>query len=250
MSKIKEGDKVILTKDSEWGNHKVGDVLTVRDADFHAGRNYAGHRFRVADENGNDISNDLVNAGVCVLYQGVRPGDRVRVGPSATFHLEGRDHPTGAGDGEVFVVHRIDEDGDCCDALDLIAVSPKHLTVLPPETAGGHKVVLDESLGPSKMVLVQEGALKFDSDKPDLTLVSYHGMAAIARAMMYGVGKYGRDNYRKDPRLGRVRLLAAALRHIALACVPGKELDDDSGLPHTYHAAAALCMLHDEEETS
>lgn len=155
-------------------------------------------------------------------------GDEVRVKKDPHFMIGRRSvECTDLEEGDVFRINHIYADGDL--AAEEGVVSPEYVERVDGELGGA-------------------GAVKHDSDKPDLTLVSYHGMAAIARALMYGVEKYGRDNYRKPPRLDRLRLLGSAMRHLALAVIPGKELDDESGLPHTYHAAAALCMLHDGEE--
>lgn len=83
-----------------------------------------------------------------------------------------------------------------------------------------------------------KSALKFDSGKPDLALVPRASVEAIARAMMFGAEKYGRDNWR----LGfddNTRVLAAALRHI-FAYVDGERTDPESGLSHLDHALAGL----------
>lgn len=83
---------------------------------------------------------------------------------------------------------------------------------------------------------------KFDCNKPDLTLVPRGMVVAIARALGFGVGKYGRDTYREPPLVERERYLAAVLRHI-FADLDGERLDPESGLPHLFHAAGALAML-------
>lgn len=90
------------------------------------------------------------------------------------------------------------------------------------------------------------GAKKHDGDKPDLSLVPRAAVEAIARALGHGVRKYGRDNYRQEPRLERHRLLAATLRHV-FADLDGEATDAESGLSHIDHALAALSMLKDGE---
>lgn len=91
----------------------------------------------------------------------------------------------------------------------------------------------------------EEGALKFDSDKPDPTLVPPKAIMAIAKAMGFGASKYGAGNFKQEPRLSRERLLGSVLRHI-LADLDGEQLDSESGLRHIYHAAAGLAMLLDD----
>jgi hypothetical protein len=97
------------------------------------------------------------------------------------------------------------------------------------------------------MSSTQVGAVKHDGDKPDLTLVPRKAVVAIARALMFGADKYGRNNFRQEPRLSKNRLLASTLRHL-FADLDGEALDPESGLPHLYHAIAALSMLLDGEE--
>lgn len=93
------------------------------------------------------------------------------------------------------------------------------------------------------------GALKFDDNKPDPTLVPPKATLAVAKALGYGAKKYGRNNFRQEPRLSRERLMAGVMRHL-LADIDGERLDPESGLPHTWHAMAGLAMLTDGEESS
>jgi hypothetical protein len=83
---------------------------------------------------------------------------------------------------------------------------------------------------------------KHDCNKPDLTLVPRGMVVAIARALEFGAGKYGRGAYTQPPLVERNRYLAAALRHI-FADLDGERFDEESGLPHLFHAAGALAML-------
>lgn len=92
-----------------------------------------------------------------------------------------------------------------------------------------------------------DGPVKHDAGKPDPTLVPPKMILAVAKVMGFGAEKYGRDNYRKEPRLDPMRLKAALLRHV-LADLDGAVLDEESGLPHLHHAAAALAMLIDGED--
>jgi hypothetical protein len=84
--------------------------------------------------------------------------------------------------------------------------------------------------------------LKYDSNKPDLSLVPRSVMDAIARALMYGEKKYSRGNYRLG--MESHRLIAAAMRHIT-AWQWLEEIDPESGLCHLDHALASIAMLVD-----
>lgn len=102
---------------------------------------------------------------------------------------------------------------------------------------------------PPKQLALEEhcatqGALKFDEGKVDYSLAPGKAIGAVCQALEYGAGKYGRDNYRKPPTLSPERLKAGVLRHL-LQDLGGELLDPESGLPHTYHAAAGLAMLHE-----
>jgi hypothetical protein len=94
--------------------------------------------------------------------------------------------------------------------------------------------------------MTSNAAKKFDTDKVDLTLVPPHLKKAVARVMMYGAVKYGRDNFKEG--MEHHRVLAAALRHID-AFLNGQELDPESGFPHIWHAACNLgFLIHYQEE--
>ena len=82
--------------------------------------------------------------------------------------------------------------------------------------------------------------VKFDSNKPKLSLVSLESVAGEAAAMTYGANKYGKNNYKGG--MDWSRLLDAALRHIS-QYNSGEDLDKESGLNHIYHAKANLGML-------
>ena len=87
---------------------------------------------------------------------------------------------------------------------------------------------------------IKEGGTKFDSDKPDLSLIPYAFLVEVAKALMYGEKKYGRYNFEKGFPVHR--LLSAALRHV-WAYINGEDNDPESGLSHIAHAGASLAML-------
>lgn len=81
---------------------------------------------------------------------------------------------------------------------------------------------------------------KHDSGKPKMSLVTYEFVAGTAKALEYGMNKYGKNNYKKGMAWSRV--IDALMRH-TLAFAHGEEFDQESGLPHIYHMAACLNML-------
>lgn len=83
-------------------------------------------------------------------------------------------------------------------------------------------------------------ALKYDTGKPQLSLVSYESLSGEARAMEYGLRKYSRNNYKQGMEWSR--LLDASMRHIT-KYAGGTDIDSESGLNHLYHAKACLGML-------
>ena len=86
--------------------------------------------------------------------------------------------------------------------------------------------------------MAKEQGLKYDQEKPDLTLVDRKAEEGMVRVLEFGAKKYHRDNWRQGFEWNR--LLAAAMRHIR-AYTEGEDLDPESGLPHIDHAA---CMIH------
>lgn len=90
--------------------------------------------------------------------------------------------------------------------------------------------------------LKKEQGIKFDGDKPDLSMLSFNALSQISQAFQFGAKKYGRYNY-----LGGMewtRIAAAGLRHI-YKWLWGEDRDDESGLHHLAHAGACIVMLLD-----
>lgn len=65
-------------------------------------------------------------------------------------------------------------------------------------------------------------------------------MELAAAAMEHGIGKYGRNNWKKGMEWSRP--LDAALRHFFAAAL-GEEIDRDSKLPHVANGLASINML-------
>lgn len=81
------------------------------------------------------------------------------------------------------------------------------------------------------------GAVKFDSGKPPISMVSYEFVAAVAEVRAFGALKYTRNNWKKGFKV--TRSCDAALRHI-FQFLSGETNDPESGLCHLAHAACCL----------
>jgi len=82
-------------------------------------------------------------------------------------------------------------------------------------------------------------AVKHDKNKPDFTYISYEMMEALAKVRAFGETKYSRDNWKLGGPNWIRRNLAACARHI-WKHLRGEVNDEESGLPHLWHAACCL----------
>jgi hypothetical protein len=89
-------------------------------------------------------------------------------------------------------------------------------------------------------------ALKFDSDKLPLNLLSTEAMNQTAAVLAFGAEKYAAHNWRAG--FAWSRPLAAAMRHIT-AFNDGEDCDPESGLSHLAHAACCIMFLLEFEKT-
>lgn len=87
-------------------------------------------------------------------------------------------------------------------------------------------------------------AVKHDTNKPRLDLLSVPALNATAQVMTYGALKYAPHNWRKG--FDWSRLYAAALRHL-LAHMSGEDKDPETGLSHLSHAACCIMFLQEHE---
>lgn len=83
--------------------------------------------------------------------------------------------------------------------------------------------------------------IKFDDNKPDLSLIPYSAEIAMARAFEVGVEKYSRDNYKKG--LEASRLIAATKRHLGEWFDEKVERCPVDGQTHLGAALANIAML-------
>ena len=81
--------------------------------------------------------------------------------------------------------------------------------------------------------------MKFDSDKPDYSLVPFAALDEVVKVLTYGAKKYDRFNWEK---VERHRYEAAALRHIS-AYMQGEKYDPETDINHLAHAVCSLLFL-------
>ena len=89
-------------------------------------------------------------------------------------------------------------------------------------------------------------AVKFDQDKPDMSLLSSIALEEIAKVMTYGKKKYSAHNWRSGFIWSRP--LAAAMRHL-VSFLGGEDKDPETGLSHLAHAACCLMFMLEFEKT-
>ena len=88
-------------------------------------------------------------------------------------------------------------------------------------------------------------ALKFDTDKVRMELLSVDFLTEVSKVLTFGAAKYDSHNWRKGFEWSR--LYGAALRHLT-SHMNGDNLDEESGLSHLSHAACCLMFLIEHEQ--
>ena len=89
-------------------------------------------------------------------------------------------------------------------------------------------------------------AMKFDSGKLPVNLLSTEALLQTAAVLKFGADKYHAHNWRDG--FAWSRPLAAAMRHI-MAFNDGEDKDPESGLSHLAHAACCIMFLLEFEKT-
>lgn len=82
--------------------------------------------------------------------------------------------------------------------------------------------------------------VKFDSGKRRVDLVPTEAINALADILTAGAAKYGEHNWRHGMDWSRV--YGAAQRHM-LAFWGGDDIDEESGMPHLWHALTNIAFL-------
>jgi hypothetical protein len=88
---------------------------------------------------------------------------------------------------------------------------------------------------------------KFDSGKPEMSLLPPYALEAVARVLTYGATKYERDNWKHVPD-GEYRYKNAAFRHFN-DFLKGDELDPETDEHHLAHAICCLMFILDSRES-
>lgn len=128
---------------------------------------------------------------------------------------------------------------DECGAQIGIQVSPKE-AVRVWNACNPNKSKQKEETRAKEVAEDEEGGFKkYDQGKPQLSLIPYEVLVAIAKVMEFGAKKYGRDNWKecKKPE----RYVDAAMRH--LHQYTEEKQDSESGYCHLWHAACNLAFL-------
>lgn len=81
---------------------------------------------------------------------------------------------------------------------------------------------------------------KFDSEKPNVSLVDPSALLGLAKVLTFGAKKYSANNWRKGLEFSRVH--SALMRHL-LAIQQGEVTDPESGLPHIDHIGCCWMFL-------
>lgn len=86
-----------------------------------------------------------------------------------------------------------------------------------------------------------EVGAKFDSNKPNWSLMPWEALSQVQEIIDYGAKKYAPNNWRKvEP--WRERYFSAVMRHL-LAWQSGEKTDPESGKSHLAHAICSLLFM-------
>lgn len=113
----------------------------------------------------------------------------------------------------------------------------KQLELFPDLAKGDWTPEEEEAM---QQMLATEGR-KYDTGKPDYTLLPWDAVEEIVKVLDFGARKYARDNW-KHVEGAETRYLAAALRHIT-AHARGEKDDPETGISHLAHAGCCILFL-------
>lgn len=113
----------------------------------------------------------------------------------------------------------------------------KQLELFPDLAKGDWTAEEEEAM---QQMLATEGR-KYDTGKPDYTLLPWDAVEEIVKVLDFGARKYARDNW-KHVDGAKTRYLAAAFRHMA-AHNRGETCDPETGLSHLAHAGCCVLFL-------
>ena len=87
----------------------------------------------------------------------------------------------------------------------------------------------------------QQGGVKFDNEKPQISLIPSEVITGMAEVLTFGARKYNKFNWLAG--INYSRLIDAANRHL-LAFQRGEDLDNESGKSHLLHCMVNLAFLY------
>lgn len=83
--------------------------------------------------------------------------------------------------------------------------------------------------------------IKYDSEKPDYSLIPPNALDDVVKVLTYGAQKYDRNNWQKLENLDD-RYFAAAQRHL-WALKKGETHDSETKVHHAAHAICCMMFL-------
>lgn len=83
--------------------------------------------------------------------------------------------------------------------------------------------------------------IKYDSEKPDYSLIPPNALDDVVKVLTYGAKKYDRENWKKLENLDN-RYFAAAQRHL-WALKKGETFDSETNIHHAAHAISCLLFI-------
>ena len=106
--------------------------------------------------------------------------------------------------------------------------------------------VVEESKPPQDEKPKIGGGLRYNTGKAELHQVPTSLNMAVAKTLMYGAQKYDKGNFRKG--MSWTTVYDCLQRHM-MKWLDGEEVDEESKLPHLYHAACNIAFLIEYAET-
>lgn len=103
-----------------------------------------------------------------------------------------------------------------------------------------------EIMSESKTKKATGGGLRYNTGKAELHQVPSSLPLAVAKCLQYGAQKYEKGNWRKG--MSWMTVYDCLQRHM-LSWLDGEEVDEESNLPHLYHAASNVAFLIEYAQT-
>lgn len=84
------------------------------------------------------------------------------------------------------------------------------------------------------------GAMRFNTGKPQWSLVDFPSLEPMVRVLEFGAQKYARDNWKQGLYVNKI--CDSLLRH-TFALLSGEDNDPESGMPHVGHIQCNAMFL-------